>query len=127
MTKDYLLPNKTYDWLKNINLVVLPGIGALYYALSGIWGLPKGDEVVATIAAVVTFIGLFIKVADKSYNSSSDKFDGELYVGPNMNRFVYHEPLEVLEQKSDISFKVLRTPPPEIIHEEKGVDGDLIE
>lgn len=127
MKRDYLLPNKVYDLIKNINLVILPGIGALYYALSGTWGLPKGDEVVATIAALVTFIGLLIKVADATYNHSDAKFDGQLYVGPNTNRFVYHEPLEVLEQKDSISFKVLSTPPPEIVPEEKGIDGDLLQ
>lgn len=118
MKRDYMLPNKVYDVAKDINLTILPGIGALYYALSGVWGLPKADEVVATIAALVTFIGLIIKLGDRSYNNSDAKFDGDLYVGPQTNRFVYNEPLEVLEQKDSISFRVRSTPPPEVYHDE---------
>ena len=34
------LKNKTYDVLKWIALYLLPALGTLYFALSGIWGLP---------------------------------------------------------------------------------------
>ena len=34
------LSNKVYDILKWIALYLLPALGTLYFALSGIWGLP---------------------------------------------------------------------------------------
>lgn len=80
MQRDYILPNRAYDFLKWLVQVILPGLGALYFALSGTWDLPKGDEVVATAAAVAAFLGLFLKASDISYNRSDAKFDGALNV-----------------------------------------------
>jgi hypothetical protein len=42
------MSNKTYDALKWIAQYLLPAIGALYFALAGVWGLPHGEEVVGT-------------------------------------------------------------------------------
>ena len=36
------MSNKTYDVLKWITNIVLPAVGTLYAALSGIWGFPYG-------------------------------------------------------------------------------------
>ena len=36
------LSNKVYDILKWIALYLLPALGTLYFALSGIWGLQIG-------------------------------------------------------------------------------------
>lgn len=42
---------------------VLPGLGTLYFALAGIWGLPYGEQVVGTITAIVTFLNVVLGVA----------------------------------------------------------------
>ena len=42
------MSNKCYDVLKWIALIVLPAIGALYFALSQLWGLPYAEEIVGT-------------------------------------------------------------------------------
>ena len=34
------MSNKMYDALKWIAMILLPAIGALYFTLAGIWGLP---------------------------------------------------------------------------------------
>ena len=44
------MTNKTYDTLKFIAQIVLPSLGTLYFALSGIWGFPYGEQIVGTIA-----------------------------------------------------------------------------
>lgn len=59
--------NKLYDVLKQIALVWLPAVGALYFALSGIWGLPYAREVVGTITAVDTFLGAILGISTASY------------------------------------------------------------
>lgn len=62
------ISNKVYDVLKWIALIVLPAIGTLYFALSGIWGLPYGEEVVGTIVAIETFLGASLGISTTRYN-----------------------------------------------------------
>ena len=61
------MSNKVYDILKYTALVVLPAVGTLYFALSGIWGLPYGEQIVGTITAVDTFLGALLTKAAKDY------------------------------------------------------------
>ena len=61
------LSNKTYDILKWLALYGLPAVGTLYFALSGIWGFPCGEQVVGTITAIDTFLGAIIGISVKSY------------------------------------------------------------
>ena len=65
------LSNKAYDALKWIAMYLLPAIGTLYFALSGIWGLPYGEEVVGTITAVDTFLGVILGISSATYNKSN--------------------------------------------------------
>ena len=62
------LKNKTYDILKWIALYLLPALGTLYFALSGIWGLPYGEQVVGTITAADTFLGVLLGISTATYN-----------------------------------------------------------
>lgn len=62
-----MMSNKVYDILKWITTVVLPGIGTLYFALAGIWNFPYAEEVVGTITAVVTFLGVLLGIASNTY------------------------------------------------------------
>lgn len=64
------LSNKTYDVLKYIAQYVLPALGALYFGLAKIWGLPYGTEIVGTIALVDTFLGTLLGLSTKNYNKS---------------------------------------------------------
>jgi hypothetical protein len=65
------LSNKVYDVLKWIALVVLPAIATLYFMLSGIWGLPYGEEIVGTITAVDTFLGALLGISTAKHNKTS--------------------------------------------------------
>lgn len=67
-----MLTNKTYDTLKWIAQIVLPALGALYFGLSQIWGLPYGEEVVGTIAVVDTFLGALLGISTAQYNKTKD-------------------------------------------------------
>lgn len=62
--------NKVYDVLKFIALVVLPALGTLYFALSTIWGLPYGEQIVGTITAIDTFLGALLGISSAKYNKS---------------------------------------------------------
>lgn len=65
-----VLPDKVYDILKWIAMVVLPAIGTLYFALAGIWGFPFGEEVVGTITAVDTFLGALLGISTAQYTKT---------------------------------------------------------
>lgn len=59
--------NKIYDILKWIALYLLPALGTLYFALSGIWGLPYGEQIVGTITAADTFLGVLLGISSATY------------------------------------------------------------
>lgn len=61
------LNNKMYDILKYIAQIVLPAIATLYFALSQIWGLPYGEEIVGTITAVDCFLGALLGISTAQY------------------------------------------------------------
>ena len=62
------LTNKAYDILVYITRYVLPGLGTLYFALAQIWGLPYGEQIVGTIAAIDTFLGVLLGRSSYNYN-----------------------------------------------------------
>lgn len=67
------LTNKTYDVLKWIAMYFLPALGTLYFALAGIWGLPYGEQIVGTVTAVDTFIGVLLGISNAQYKKTSGK------------------------------------------------------
>ena len=70
------MSDKVYNVLKWIAMVVLPAIGTLYFTLSGIWGFPFGEQIVGTVAAVDTFLGVILGISTAQYNKS--KSSGEM-------------------------------------------------
>ena len=64
------MSNKTYDVLKWIAMVVLPAIGTLYFALASIWGFPYAEEIVGTITAIDTFLGVLLGISSAKYNKT---------------------------------------------------------
>ncbi|KXU52135.1 holin family protein [Candidatus Stoquefichus sp. KLE1796] len=66
------LNNKMYDILKYVAQIVLPALGTLYAALSGIWGFPYGDQVVGTIIAIDTFMGALLMISTNQYNKTKE-------------------------------------------------------
>lgn len=64
-----ILNNVAYDVLKKIATIILPALGTLYFALCQIWGLPFGEEVIGTIAAVDTFLGAILGISTSNYNN----------------------------------------------------------
>lgn len=62
------MSNKVYDALKWMAMYLLPALGTLYFALAGIWGLPYGEQIVGTITAVDTFLGVILGISASQYN-----------------------------------------------------------
>ena len=66
------MSNKVYDVLKWIAMYLLPALGTLYFALAGIWGLPYGEQIVGTITAIDTFLGVILGISTAQYNKRAD-------------------------------------------------------
>lgn len=64
------MSNKTYDILKWVAQIVLPALGTLYFALSAIWGLPYGEEIVGTITAIDAFLGALLRISTAQYKKT---------------------------------------------------------
>lgn len=104
------LSNATYDALKYFAQIVLPGCATLYFALAAIWNLPSPNEVVGTIVAVDTFLGVLLGISSKNYSPPEPKYDGVMNVTTDSERKVFqlelHDDPEPLELKDTVTFKV---------------------
>lgn len=108
-----ILSNRTYDVLKYLAQIILPAIGALYFALSQIWGLPKTEEIVGTITAVDAFLGVALGLSTNVYNRSDARYDGHIEVDDSEQKKMYsmvlHSDPEKLDQKKSVTFKIQPT------------------
>ena len=71
------MSNRFFNTVRFLSEVAITACGALYLALSKIWGWPYGDAVVATCAAVSTFLGIFTEWQRYRFNSAKENKDEE--------------------------------------------------
>ncbi|MBQ7184818.1 MAG: phage holin [Clostridia bacterium] len=64
------MSNKTYDILKWAAQLLLPALGTLYFALASIWGFPYGEQIVGTITALDTFLGVILGISTARYDQA---------------------------------------------------------
>lgn len=69
-----MMSNKVYDIMKWIAMYLIPAVGTLYFALAGIWNFPYGEEVVGTLTAVDTFLGVILGISTAKYNKQSEEY-----------------------------------------------------
>ena len=74
-----MLTNELYDILSKIQRF-LPALGIFYLALAQIWGLPFGDEINMTIAALATLLGTALEISTGIYLKSKE-FNDEMQGG----------------------------------------------
>ena len=67
------MSNRVYDILKWVAQVFLPAAGTLYFALAATWGLPWAEQVVGTITAADTFLGVVLGISTAQYNKTLNK------------------------------------------------------
>ncbi len=65
-----MMSNKVYDVLKWIAMYVIPAVGTLYFALAGIWNFPYGEEVLGTLSAIDTFLGVILGISTVQYHKN---------------------------------------------------------
>ena len=71
------MSNSTYNFIRFLAEIAISAIGTLYFAITEIWGLPYGQQVVATCAALSTFLGIFTEWQRYKYNNSLPSIDKE--------------------------------------------------
>jgi hypothetical protein len=64
----WILSKQVYDVLTWIAQIFLPALAALYFALSGVWMLPYAEQVVATIMALDTFLGMILGFSSSQFH-----------------------------------------------------------
>jgi len=62
-----ILPDKAYNVLKWICIILLPALATLWFALGKIWGFPYLAEIEATIVAIDTFLGAILGISAINY------------------------------------------------------------
>ena len=64
----FIIPDRIYDVLKWIVMVVIPALTTAYVGLSSIWGWPYATEVAKTSAVVCTLLGALLGISTAEYN-----------------------------------------------------------
>jgi hypothetical protein len=59
--------SKLYDILKYVAQIVIPAIATLYFTIANIWGLPYGEQIVGTLTAIDTFLGVLLGISTAQY------------------------------------------------------------
>lgn len=65
------MSNKTYDTIKKIALLIAPAV-TFFAALVDVWGIPYGSQIVATLAALDTFVGVAVSILAATYKKQNE-------------------------------------------------------
>jgi hypothetical protein len=106
-----LMSDAAYNRLKFVALILLPALGTLYFGLAQIWGFPKAEEVVGSIAVLDTFLGFLVRYAAQSFNKSDEKYFGEITPevtedGRKVFSLELNTQPEAIEKQTEVVFKV---------------------
>jgi hypothetical protein len=113
-----MLKGKLYDAAKQVAQIWLPALGTLYFTMAGIWHLPNAEQVVGSIVAIDTFLGVVLHINTIKFNASDDKFDGVFAVDTNedggQSLRLKSVDYNALNTKSELIFKIqdgIKAPP----------------
>lgn len=97
------MSKRVRDAVKFIAMVLLPALGALYFALAEIWGLPAAEQVVGSIVAVDAFLGLVLHITPPTYDGSIDVVETKTKKSMTLN--VPGDPYDI-DSRKDVRLKV---------------------
>lgn len=67
------LPDKAYEILKWVVVIVMPALTTLYGALAPVYGFENADKVLTAMTAVTTCLGTIIGVSTVNYRSGNNE------------------------------------------------------
>lgn len=101
---------KMYDVTKNFAQVVLPALGTLYFAIAQVWGLGHEEQIIGTIVAVDTFLGVVLHLSSTAYANSNERFDGTIDVTETEDKKTFllnvDSDLDDLDKRESVVLKV---------------------
>jgi hypothetical protein len=62
------IPNKVYDVLKWLVVIVIPALTTAYVGLSAVWGWGYAEPIAKTSAIVCTLLGAILGISTINYN-----------------------------------------------------------
>lgn len=103
------LSNALYDALKSLAQVWLPALGTLYFAIASVWGLEHPEQVIGTITAIDTFLGVGLGLSSRSYSAPAD---GHLVIdkrdpAKDIYQLNLGIPVSEVDKRDSISLKVV--------------------
>ena len=114
-----IFSENVYKKLKALALVLLPALTTFYSTMGLIWGWPNIEQVVASIAAVDTLLGVLLGISTAAYNRSESRYIGAIDVSYRdadeegmLPTRVYSlnfgdkDPVEILEKSKEVVFRV---------------------
>lgn len=69
------MSNKSYDIVKDISLLWMPIIITFYGVISATWGIPYGEQILATLTGLNAALGAVVKYFKTKYDKK--KADAE--------------------------------------------------
>lgn len=69
------MSNKTYDIIKDVSLLWMPTAITLYGVISATWGLPYGEQILATLTGLNAALGAVVKYYKSKYDKESESND----------------------------------------------------
>lgn len=66
------LPNRVYDILKWIVMILIPALTTAYVGMAAIWGWPYATEVAKTSAVICTLLGALLGISTAEYNKTQE-------------------------------------------------------
>ena len=71
------MSDKVFNFLRFCAELLVTAIGAFYWAVADAWGLPYGEQVVATCAALSTLLGVITEWQRYRYNKAKENKNEE--------------------------------------------------
>lgn len=62
------MSNKSYDVVKDISLLWMPIIITFYGVISATWGIPYGEQILATLTGLNAALGAVVKYFKSKYD-----------------------------------------------------------
>ncbi len=106
-----IFSNTTYDVVKKLVLIIIPGLSTLYFGLSAFWDLPATEKVIGTLTVIAFILGICLTISSRQYEASGAAYDGQIVVtmpegGPKLFSLELDGDPEELDQKDSVIFKI---------------------
>jgi hypothetical protein len=107
----FMIHEPWYSRAKRIVQVGFPALSTLYFTLGVIWHFPATEQVIGSLAALATFLGVLLGISSRNYNNSEQRFDGMVVItekpgGGKLYSLELAGNPEDIDEKKAVTFRV---------------------